>query len=352
METPIEGIQWNSLGFSQTKTDFMVTSRFSTKIGRWEDLQVVQYGPVDVEPASAALNYGFSVFEGVKAFRSEDGSVQLFRPDMNAARFKQSAERMNMAAMDNELFIDAMCKVIAANSRFVPPCGEGALYLRPLLFASNCQLAAETEEFTFVVFASPTGNYFTSVDRGLRVLVTETYNRSAIDGVGFVKASGNYPATMLPKKLAIEKGFDDVLYTDSNESRFVEEASASNLFFVRDGKLYTPDTSRKTIHEGITRASLIYLARNELGMEVVDSEPLTVDMLKSAEEVFLSGTAIVIARVKSLTFENDADQEYKYPSYEVGKQLKEMLMDIQNGKRKAPSSWLIVDVPSLPVQDQ
>eukprot|EP00189_Rhodosorus_marinus_P010170 CAMPEP_0184743744 /NCGR_PEP_ID=MMETSP0315-20130426/6568_1 /TAXON_ID=101924 /ORGANISM="Rhodosorus marinus, Strain UTEX LB 2760" /LENGTH=330 /DNA_ID=CAMNT_0027215155 /DNA_START=63 /DNA_END=1055 /DNA_ORIENTATION=- len=330
----------------------MVTSRFSKKIGRWEDLKVLEYGPIEVEPASGALNYGFSVFEGIKAFRSEDGSVKLFRPDMNAARFKQSAERMNMVSMDSELFIDAMCKVVAANSRFVPPCGEGALYLRPLLFASNPQLASENEEFTFVVFASPTGNYFNSVDEGLRVLVTETYNRSAVGGVGYVKASGNYPATMLPKKLAMEQGFDDVLYKNSSESHFVEEASTSNLFFVRDGKLYTPDTSRRTILEGITRASLIYLARNELGMEVVDNESLTVEMLKSSEEVFLSGTAAGVARVKTLTFEDESGTDYNYPSYEVGKKLKEMLLDIQNGKRKAPPSWLIVNVPTLRVQDQ
>ena len=290
-------IDWDSLTFSFTETDRMFVAN-----GSWEDGlsegRMVDFQPLNLSPAACVLNYGQGLFEGMKARRTPDGKITLFRPEMNARRAAEGARRLVMPEVSESMFIKAVKKVAEENKRWVPPHGKGELYLRPILFGSSARLGVSpAEEYMFVVFAVPVGPYFKGGMTPISLRVSQNHHRAAPGGSGGVKAIGNYAPGMMPSKRAKSEGYSEIIYLDAVEHNYVEEVGAANFFCVKDGIVYTPELTG-TILPGITRLSIIELARS-MGLTVVE-EKVSIDFALSCDEAFCAGTAAVISPIGSI----------------------------------------------------
>lgn len=265
---------------------------------------------MELYPTSTVLNYGQSLFEGLKAFRREDGTIVMFRPDMNARRMASGARRFLLPAVDLETFVAAAEEVVRANAHWVPPHGKGALYLRPLLMGTGADLGVKASHTaTFCVYACPVGNYFKSGLTAIRLQAVRGFSRAAVGGAGSVKAGGNYAPAFQVQAAVRQRNFDEVLCLDAATGTMVEEAGASNFFaVVEDGTLVTPSLGPGTILPGVTRASIIELAREECGCEVAERH-LTLDELKSAKEAFCCGTGASVTPVGSISVAHDDGTE-------------------------------------------
>ena len=298
-------IDWDSLTFSFTETDRMFVANGSWEDG-WSEGRMVDFQPLNLSPAACVLNYGQGLFEGMKARRTPDGKITLFRPEMNARRAAEGARRLVMPEVSESMFIKAVKKVAEENKRWVPPHGKGELYLRPILFGSSARLGVSpAEEYMFVVFAVPVGPYFKGGMTPISLRVSQNHHRAAPGGSGGVKAIGNYAPGMMPSKRAKSEGYSEIIYLDAVEHNYVEEVGAANFFCVKDGIVYTPELTG-TILPGITRLSIIELARS-MGLTVVE-EKVSIDFALSCDEAFCAGTAAVISPIGSIQhgeFEED-----------------------------------------------
>ena len=290
-------IDWDSLTFSFTETDRMFVANGSWDDG-WSEGRMVDFQPLNLSPAACVLNYGQGLFEGMKARRTPDGKITLFRPEMNARRAAEGARRLVMPEVSESMFIKAVKKVAEENKRWVPPHGKGELYLRPILFGSSARLGVSpAEEYMFVVFAVPVGPYFKGGMTPISLRVSQNHHRAAPGGSGGVKAIGNYAPGMMPSKRAKSEGYSEIIYLDAVEHNYVEEVGAANFFCVKDGIVYTPELTG-TILPGITRLSIIELARS-MGLTVVE-EKVSIDFALSCDEAFCAGTAAVISPIGSI----------------------------------------------------
>jgi branched-chain amino acid aminotransferase len=340
-----------SPGFGQVFTDHMITLRWSTERG-WHDGRLEPYGPFTFDPATMVFHYAQEFFEGLKAYRQEGGSITLFRPDANAARFNRSARRMAMPELPEQTFVRALELLVAQDREWVPA-GEGnSLYLRPFLIATQRGLGVNhpSSEYLFCVIASPAASYFggSGRPRPVTVWLSEDYTRAAPGGTGAVKCGGNYAASFVAQQQAVEQGCDQVVWLDAAEHRWVEEMGGMNLFFVRgDGAgqahITTPPLTG-TLLPGITRDSLLRLAP-ELGIEAAE-DPIAIDQWReqcaSGEltEVFACGTAAVITpvgRVKGKSAEWPVADAEPGP---VTMRLRDELIGIQYGHRPDPFNWI------------
>ncbi|KAL8225449.1 hypothetical protein R6Q57_018006 [Mikania cordata] len=328
---------WNNLGFGLTRTDFMYKAK-CTLNNTFEQGQVTDYGNVELSPAAGVLNYGQGIFEGTKAFRGEDGRILLFRPDQNAIRMQTGADRMCMQSPSIEQFVDAVKQTTTANKRWIPPPGKGSLYLRPLLIGTGPTLGVSpAPEYTFLVYASPVGNYFKEGMAPLNLYVNNEFHRATRGGAGGVKSITNYAPVMKAISRAKEQGFSDVVYLDSVHKKYIEEVSSCNIFLVKGNVISTPATVG-TILEGITRKSIIDLAR-DLGYKV-EERLVAVDELMEADEVFTTGTAVSVATVGSVTY-NGQRVEYKMGDELVSQKLYKTLVGIQVGKIEDKYNWVV-----------
>jgi branched-chain amino acid aminotransferase len=335
-------------GFGNVFTDHMVTIRYTEDKG-WYDARLEPYGPLSLDPATAALHYAQEIFEGLKAYRHPDGSVACFRPDANAARFNRSAHRMAMPALPEDLFLGAIATLLEQDADWVPTQENSSLYLRPFMFATDVGLGVNhpSRSYLFVLIASPSGPYFSGGVAPVTVWLGEDYTRAAPGGTGEAKFAGNYAASFLAQAQAIEKGCDQVVWLDAVEHRWVEEMGGMNLFFVfgsgDSARLLTPALTG-TLLPGITRDSLLRLAP-ELGLPVEEGRISTGawrDAAASGEltEVFACGTAAVITpvgRVKS------ADGEFTIGDGSPGPvtlRLREELVALQYGTRPDTHGWI------------
>jgi len=340
-----------SPGFGQVFTDHMITLRWSAERG-WHDGRLEPYGPFTFDPATMVFHYAQEFFEGLKAYRQEGGSITLFRPDANAARFNRSARRMAMPELPEQAFVRALELLVTQDREWVPP-GEGnSLYLRPFLIATQRGLGVNhpSSEYLFCVIASPAASYFggTGRPKPVTVWLSEDYTRAAPGGTGAVKCGGNYAASFAAQQQAVEQGCDQVVWLDAAEHRWVEEMGGMNLFFVHgDGagraQITTPPLTG-TLLPGITRDSLLRLAP-ELGIEAVE-DPISIDQWReqcaSGEltEVFACGTAAVITpvgRVKAKSAEWPVADGQSGP---VTMRLRDELIGIQYGHRPDPFNWI------------
>jgi branched-chain amino acid aminotransferase len=331
-------------GFGRIFTDHMVTVRYADGKG-WYDARVEARQPIMLDPASAVLHYAQEIFEGLKAYRMADGGVAMFRPDANAARFVQSAQRMAMPAMPPELFLQSLREIIRIDEQWIPDGDEGSLYLRPFAYASEVFLGVRPAlEYQYLVIASPVGPYFARGVKPVSVWATPDYTRAAPGGTGAAKCGGNYAAGLSAQAEAIEHGCDQVVYLDAIERKYVDELGGMNVFLVLDdGSLVTPPLSG-TILPGITRESIMKLAERD-GRTVVE-RPISMDeWRKGAEsgrvrEAFACGTAAVmtpIGTIKSPYFEfTVADGG----SGEVTMALRKQLVDIQRGRAADDFGWI------------
>ncbi|KAM4088576.1 hypothetical protein ACJW30_07G081400 [Castanea mollissima] len=330
-------VNWDELGFSLTSTDFM----FEMKCFQGEDFSqgnLIPYGKIELSPAAAILNYGQGLFEGLKAYRREDGHIVLFRPEQNAMRMKMGAERMCMPSPSVEQFIDAVKQTVLANKRWVPPPGKGSLYIRPLLMGSGSILGvAPAPEYTFLVYTSPVGNYYKGTGTPINLIVEDKLHRAIPRGAGGVKTIANYSPVLQALTQAKSKGFSDVLFLDAKTGQNIEEVSACNIFIVKDKIISTPATLG-TILPGVTRKSIIDIAL-DFGFQV-EERVIPVEELMDAEEVFCTGTAVVVNPVGSVTYQG-IRVEYKTGVEAVSQKLCAMLTGIQTGRIKDKMGWTV-----------
>ncbi|XP_074271899.1 branched-chain-amino-acid aminotransferase 2, chloroplastic-like [Silene latifolia] len=330
-------IDWENVGFGMTPTDYMYVMKCSDD-DEFDKGQFLPYGNIELSPAAGVLNYGQGLFEGMKAMRREDGKIVLFRPHENALRMKIGAERMCMPSPSADLFVDAVKKTVLANKRWIPPTGKGTLYIRPLLLGTGPILGlSPAPEYTFIIYASPVGNYFKEGSAPLNLYVEEEFHRAFRGGAGGVKSITNYAPALKPLTMAKSRGFSDVLYLDSVHKKYVEEVSSCNIFIVKDNVISTPPT-KGSILPGITRKSIIEIARDQ-GYQV-EERLIEVEELLEADEVFCTGTAVVVNPVGSITYQ-DKRVEYQIDENGVYKKMFSTYMAIQNGHIEDKNEWIV-----------
>jgi len=332
-------IDWSSLGFGYVKTDKRFVANY--KNGAWEDGALTEDDKVVLSECAGVLQYAQTCFEGLKAYTTADGHIVMFRPDMNAARMKDSCKRLEMPVFPEDKFIEAVAKTVEANAEWVPPFGSGAtLYLRPYMFGSNPVIGVKpADEYQFRVFCTPVGPYFKGGAKPIVIKVSD-YDRAAPHGTGNIKAGLNYAMSLYQIVTAHEEGFAENMYLDPATRTKVEETGGANFLFVtKDGKVVTPKSD--SILPSITRRSLVYVAKEYLGLEVEEREVL-LEEVKDFAECGLCGTAAVISPVGKI---NDHGKEICFPSgmEKMGptiQKLYDTLTGIQMGKIEAPEGWI------------
>ena len=334
-------IDWNNLGFGYVKTDKRYVSNF--KDGAWDDGALIDDDMITISECACVLQYAQTVFEGLKAYTTEDGRVVCFRPDLNASRLADSASRLEMPVFPEDRFVDAIAKVVEANIDYVPPYGSGAtLYIRPYMFGSDAIIGVKpANEYQFRVFTTPVGPYFKGGAKPITIRVSD-FDRAAPHGTGHIKAGLNYAMSLHAIVDAHQKGFDENVYLDAASRTKIEETGGANLIFItKDGKFVTPKSN--SILPSITRRSLLYVAEHYLGLKVEERE-VYLDEVKDFAECGLCGTAAVISPVGKIV---DHGKEIVFPSgmEKMGpttQKLYETLTGIQMGRIEAPEGWLKV----------
>ncbi len=330
--------------FGKVFTDHMVSVSYSSAQG-WHDAALHAYGPVTIDPASVVLHYGQTVFEGMKAYRQPDGGVSLFRPERNAARMASSCRRLALPEFPEDAFVEA-CELLVRTDQAWVPNGEGAsLYLRPFVWATEVGLGVRPSDTAlFQLIASPSGNYFSGPLRPVTLWLSQEYVRAAPGGTGAAKCGGNYAASLVAQQEAIANGCDQVVFLDAVEHRWLEELGGMNIFLVTDdGRLVTPEING-TILEGITRDSIITIAK-DLGY-TVEERKVDVDEWRkgatdgSVVEVFACGTAAVITPIGALRWPGGEAVAGTGEPGEVTMKLRGALMDIQYGRAQDPHGWM------------
>jgi branched-chain amino acid aminotransferase len=333
-----------SPGFGRVFTDHMVTIRYADGKG-WYDARVEARAPISLDPATAVLHYAQEIFEGLKAYRVEGGGITMFRPEANAKRFRESAVRMAMPQMPDQLFLDSLHRLIEVDRAWVPDDPEGSLYLRPFMFASEVFLGVKpASEYLYTVIASPVGSYFANGVQPVTVWVSREYTRAAPGGTGAAKCGGNYAASLVAQAEAVEHGCDQAVFLDAVEQRYVDELGGMNIFFVYDdGTLVTPPLSG-TILPGITRESVLALA-GRAGRKVVE-RPYSFDEWSAdaasgrLREAFACGTAAVITPIGAVRSSMGEFTIADGGAGEVTSELRRTLVDIQRSRVPDEFGWV------------
>lgn len=332
-------LDWENLGFAYRKLPFRYISYY--KDGKWDEGKLTEDATLHISESSPALHYGQQAFEGLKAYRTKDGSVQLFRPDRNAARLQNTADRLLMPQVPTDKFIAACKQVVKANEDYVPPYGTGAtLYLRPLLIGVGDVIGVHpATEYIFTVFAMPVGNYFKGGLQPTNFLIQDEYDRAAPHGTGAAKVGGNYAASLMPGDIAHNTGFSDVIYLDPATHTKIEEVGSANFFGItKDNEFVTPLSP--SILPSITKYSLLYLAEHNLGLKPVQGD-VFIDDLDRFKEAGACGTAAVISPIGGV--KHGDDFHVFYSETEVGpvtRQLYDLLTGIQFGDVEGLEGWI------------
>jgi branched-chain amino acid aminotransferase len=332
----MDSIDWKSLGFGYSKTDFNVRCWFRN--GEWGELETSDSEAINIHMAATALHYGQEAFEGLKAFRGKDGKIRVFRMIENARRMQRSAAGIMMAGVPESLFTEAVKKAIQLNERFVPPFESGAsLYIRPLLIGTGPQIGVKpADEYLFMIFVMPVGPYFKEGFKPTDLVIYREYDRAAPLGTGTIKVGGNYAASMVAGHRAHLNGFSAVLYLDAKEKKYLDECGPANFFGIKQNKYITPKST--SILPSITNMSLRQLAL-DMGLEV-EERAVTVEELAEFDEIGACGTAAVISPIKRV-YDSDLDKEYLFGNNpgKISVLLYEKLRGIQYGTEPDPYGW-------------
>ncbi len=331
----------NNFSFGDTFIDHMIICEYEN--GKWGDVKLVPYGPLPFTPAMMGVNYGQACFEGMKAYKDKDGEIFLFRPEKNFERINKSATRLAIPEVPREAFIDGLNALVTMDKDWIPD-GEGtSLYLRPVVFATEEVLKARvSNKYMFAIVATPAKSYYTAP---VSVKISDYYSRSANGGVGFAKAAGNYAASFYPTQLAIDEGYDQVIWTDDATHEYFEESGTMNVFLRINDTIYTPKTSEKIL-DGVTRDSFINLAKHR-GLEVVVDDVKVTDVIAaikdgSLKEIWGVGTAVVTTRFEAIGYEGERLELPKLSEEEsFAGILKKALVDIQTNKAEDPFGWRV-----------
>ncbi len=349
--TPVEQSRWSqvdfdNLGFGSIFSDHMFSMVYED--GAWQNPQIIPYQALALEPGVAMLHYGQTVFDGYKAFRGVDGEARIFRPDMNARRLHDSCRRLCIPIMAVEelceILIQASMQLVELDHAWLPSEWGHSLYLRPLVIGTEATLEVRAAtRYRFIIMTSPVGSYFSNLQTGVSLRVEDRFTRAAsIGGLGAAKTAANYAASLLPGFESREQGFDQVLWLDGNEHRYVEEVGAMNIFFKMGGEVVTPPLGG-SILPGVVRDSVLTLLR-DWGLPVVE-RPIAIDEVVSAfgsgelEEVFGAGTAAVICPVASIGYQGEVFHLAKSPPGELTLRLYDELTGIQYGKLADRHGW-------------
>jgi branched-chain amino acid aminotransferase len=334
----LSGIDFNNLGFGAHISDHMLMIDY--KDGQWQEPKIVPFGNLELSPAMLALHYGQSVFEGMKAFKNDQGTITIFRPERHHKRLLKSLDRMCMPAIGEELFLQSLSALIEVDADWIPTTEGASLYLRPFVFASEAKLGVKVaEEYKFIILTSPVGPYFS---KPIRVKVEEEFVRAAEGGTGFAKCAGNYGGAFYPTMLAQKQGFDQVLWTDAKDHKYIDESGAMNVMFVLNGKLVTPKLSTSLL-DGVTRDSILTLA-STLGVEKEERRVSVAEIEeafknKTITEAFGVGTAAVVSQIATIHIHGT---DYNLPPIDASSfqlRVKKKLNDIRKGIETDVHNW-------------
>jgi branched-chain amino acid aminotransferase len=332
-------VDFNYLPFGKVFTDHMFIADYIG--GQWVNPRIEPFGPVYMHPASMVLHYSQTIFEGMKAGRNYDGQPMLFRLDKHVERINASARRMCMPEIPGDLFKDAIRTQVALEADWIPSMEDSSLYIRPFMYATDEFIGVRpSETYRFVIFTCPTGPYY---DKPVRLLAETSYIRAAQGGTGEAKTGGNYAASLLPATLAVQQGFDQVMWLEGPEFKNVQESGTMNIFFVIDGKLITPGTDG-TILRGITRDSIIQLMRAK-GYSV-EERRITIDEIVAAhkagklQECFGAGTAAVVSHVSEISYQGELMTLPGIETREIGNLIKAEINGLRNGIVKDEFGWV------------
>ena len=335
----INSVDFENINFGAVFSDHMFTCDYVD--GKWINPEIVPYQPISVSPASRVFHYGQACFEGMKAFKDDNNDVWLFRPNENYNRIIKSSVRLAMPKFPEELFFEGLNTLLKMDAQWIKPGIGNSLYIRPFIFASEGSInATEACEYKFMIICAPASSYYSG---DVKVKIEKSFSRAAKGGVGYAKAAGNYAAQFYPTSLAIDEGYQQIIWTDSSTHQYIEEAGTMNLFFRIEDKLLTAPTS-DSILDGITRKSLIQIAKDK-GIDV-EVRPIKVDELIDAAnsgtliEIFGSGTAVVVLPIVGFGFEN---KKFDLPKVENSwaSILKNELNSIQYNLIDDPYNWTV-----------
>jgi branched-chain amino acid aminotransferase len=337
----LSSVDWDNLPFGKVFSDHMLVMDFTN--GEWQVPEIIPFDTLDLHPATSAIHYGQSVFEGMKAKKTVDGGVLLFRPEMNAKRFSESCKRMCMPEIEEELFLELVKRVVEVDRNWVPNKEGYSLYIRPFMFATDNFIGIKpSENYKFIIFTCPVGVYYTSP---VNVKIEEYYSRAAIGGVGRAKTAGNYAASLYPAKKGREEGFHQLIWTDCVEHKYIEESGTMNVVFIIDGKMITPSEDTDTILKGVTKRSVVEIARH-WGIEV-EERKVTVEEIITAlrdgriQDAFGAGTAATIAPIAKIGFRGDLFELPPLESRELSIKIKAYLSDLKSGKIEDEMNWCV-----------
>lgn len=335
----INTCDFNNIQFGTVFSDHMFMVDYED--GKWINPEILPYGPLSLSPSTFALHYGQAIFEGMKAYKNANGEAQLFRPKDNMKRLNQSARRMGMAELPEEIFMEGLKQLIALDSNWIPTKAGSSLYIRPYMFATDDFVGVRpAKHFKFVIFTCPVNAYY---PKPIRVIVEEKYVRAFDGGVGATKAAGNYGISMLPTAEANQKGFDQIIWTDGREHKYIEESGTMNVFFVIGNKVVTPELDGNIL-AGVTRDSCIKLLQAK--GYTIEERKISVDEIVAAanngelKDAFGTGTAAIIAKIAGINYKG---VEYTLPNpdeREVSNYLYKTLGEIQTGLAPDPFNWI------------
>ncbi len=337
----LNDVDFENIQFGRVFSDHMFVADYAE--GEWQNFEILPFQNLDYNPAFNSLHYGQAVFEGMKAHLDANNNVVLFRPMDNFARLNRSCERLCMATINPQIMLDGLSELIKIDKDWIPKTEDGALYIRPFIFATDQYIGvAPSETYKMVIFTCPVNKYY---DSAVRVKVEDIYSRAASGGIGFAKAAGNYAASLLPAKIAKEEGYDQLIWTDSIEHKYIEESGTMNLMVIISGKIITPPAG-ETILGGITRLSVIAIAK-DLGY-IVEERQISVNEVIEAqqngtlEDMFGTGTAVTITHISGF---GRKGTDYELPPVserKISSHLKKELEAIKRNKKDNYRDWLVI----------
>lgn len=339
-QSKLADLSLKNIPFGRHFSDHMLEVTYEK--GAWGTPEIRPYQALQLEPSLAAIHYGQAIFEGIKAYKDQAGNPQIFRGYDNFRRFNQSAIRMQMPPVPEEIFMEGMKTLIDIDREWIPAMENHSLYIRPFMFSCDYAIGVRpSDSYKFMIILSPTGPYYATP---MRIYVEEKYVRAVEGGIGYAKAAGNYGGALYPSAEAHKKGYDQVLWTDASEHRFVQECGTMNVFFIIGNKAITPDLSSGTILAGVTRDSSITLLR-EMGLDV-EERPLPMEEIIAAyqagqlREIFGTGTAATISLIKELGYK-DISMTFDVQTWSVAPELKKRMDDIKYGLAPDTHGWMI-----------
>ncbi len=335
----LKDINLENIPFGKYFTDHMLEVDYED--GEWKNVEIKPYQPLLMEPSLAAIHYGQAIFEGIKAYRNEAGEAAIFRPIDNFKRFNVSAERMQMPQVPEEIFMEGIRMLVELDKDWIPAKEDHSLYIRPFMFSTDEMIGVKpSEKYKFMIILSPTGPYYSTP---MRIYVEEQYVRAVPGGVGYAKAAGNYGAAMYATAEAKKKGYDQVLWTDAYEHKYVQECGTMNVFFIIGNTAITPDLQAGTILAGVTRDSTIMILK-DMGFNVEERQLSIDDVIDAYKagllyEVFGTGTAATISYIKELRYK-DFVMQFDVDKWKTAPELKKRFNDIRYGKAPDTHGWM------------